>query len=582
MADQIYTIITFAPVQGFIEKSRKLRDLYGSSYILSFLSRIICDHATIEQATVISPALPNVTQGMPNQIVLEGNLTEEQIKNIRKAFEQGWQLLADTCREWIERNVAEQQYCWHRDWRLWKQYTWEFFWAQGNPGESITQVRQRINQAKVSRDWTGINWQGESSTLSGSDAIAHPRLGQFDPKTYNYQQERTNVRSFYQRLSECLGTSFIEPREELSIPQLIKRLITHRVIVKNIVKQLRERNLINTSEEEEELTEIAEELKPDSFKDVKRQDENNSTQFYWTGWFLGDGDSATKYFQSLSLEEEPRQLQEFSKEMRIWGKQLRDHQDYYLQNQGRMIYAGGDDFLGILYDDAQPLKLIDRQDNQAKISPYTCLQWFYNFKSQVWEKPTPKKITPSVGLVWAGNQIPQRDVLQHCREAEQSAKNTGRDRIAFRILFNSGTHIEWVCPWWLLDKDVEEKYQKLKPNSNFIESYRDKNGGNNWTHFYRDVATIESRHAFSKTQTEIALGLVEIYFGSEWREVISNEKNWWNKYDNNEMQTFTGILGDSKNVEPDSKESSETKTMQLINNWVINLAKVGFRLADDN
>ncbi|MFN7715048.1 MAG: type III-B CRISPR-associated protein Cas10/Cmr2, partial [Pseudanabaenaceae cyanobacterium] len=33
-----YTVITFAPVQGFIEKSRKLRDLYGASQILSYLS----------------------------------------------------------------------------------------------------------------------------------------------------------------------------------------------------------------------------------------------------------------------------------------------------------------------------------------------------------------------------------------------------------------------------------------------------------------------------------------------------------------------------------------------------------------
>ncbi|MFP4254765.1 MAG: Cas10/Cmr2 second palm domain-containing protein, partial [Halothece sp.] len=429
MADQIYTIITFAPVQGFIEKSRKLRDLYGSSYILSFLSRIICDRAIIEQATVISPALPNVTQGMPNQIVLEGNLTQEQIETIRETFEQGWQLLADTCREWIERNVTQETYHWERDWRLWKQYTWEFFWAQGKPGESITEVRQRINQAKVSRDWTGINWQGESSTLSGSDAIAHPGLGeQKDPRTYNYQEERTKVRRFYEKLSKLLGESFINPREELSIPQLIKRLITHRAIVNNIVKQLRERKLINTSKEEKELTEIAEELKPESFNDVKRQDESKSTQLNWTGWFLGDGDSATKYFQTFSSEEEPEKLKEFSQEMRKWGKQLRDYQDDYLQNKGRMIYAGGDDFLGVLYDDAKSEKSIERQNNKAKISPYNCLKWFYNFKSQVWQEKQkhPKKITSSVGFVWAGNQIPQRDVLQHCREAEQSAKQTGR------------------------------------------------------------------------------------------------------------------------------------------------------------
>ena len=38
----IYTAVTFAPVQGFIEKSRKLRDLYGSSYLLSFIAQSVC------------------------------------------------------------------------------------------------------------------------------------------------------------------------------------------------------------------------------------------------------------------------------------------------------------------------------------------------------------------------------------------------------------------------------------------------------------------------------------------------------------------------------------------------------------
>ena len=80
--NQCYTIITFAPIQAFIEKSRKLRDLYGSSYILSFLSWIICLAAEKQGYSVVSPALPNVTQGMPNQIVLEGNPSPDKIQAI--------------------------------------------------------------------------------------------------------------------------------------------------------------------------------------------------------------------------------------------------------------------------------------------------------------------------------------------------------------------------------------------------------------------------------------------------------------------------------------------------------------------
>jgi CRISPR-associated protein Cmr2 len=71
MHTNCYTVITFAPVQGFIEKSRKLRDLYGSSYILSFLSWIICQAAYKVNCVVVSPARPSVTQGMREHPILE-------------------------------------------------------------------------------------------------------------------------------------------------------------------------------------------------------------------------------------------------------------------------------------------------------------------------------------------------------------------------------------------------------------------------------------------------------------------------------------------------------------------------------
>ena len=98
MSEPRYTAITFAPVQGFIEKSRKLRDLYGSSFILSYLAESLCRAAKKHQNytkpyqpkdpkdaddPVISPALINVTQGTPNQIILQGYFPEKEAK---KAF----------------------------------------------------------------------------------------------------------------------------------------------------------------------------------------------------------------------------------------------------------------------------------------------------------------------------------------------------------------------------------------------------------------------------------------------------------------------------------------------------------------
>ncbi|MCU0543421.1 MAG: CRISPR-associated protein Cas10 [Oscillatoriaceae cyanobacterium Prado104] len=607
MNSERYVVVTFSPVQGFIEKSRKLRDLYGSSYILSFLSWVICQKAlTLQTDSVVSPALANVTQGMPNQIILKGNFSDADRTLIKKTFYKAWAILVDSCREWIEKEVTGWDYQpWKRDWDLWKKYAWEFFWALGEPGESITQVRKRMNQVKCERDWTGINWQWESSSLSGADAIAYPNLGRIgNPSDYNYQAEKTEIRQFYEKLSQKqgesfilkaglpkfliksqskeYGSSFIDPREELSIPELVKRLITHLAIVETIIAAL---GRLEINVDSDGFTKIAEELRPDSFKDLNRlKDDGSQEEKYWTGWFLGDGDGASKYFQMLSKlgrETEEQGTRDFSLEMREWGQDLKDNQQTYLQNKGRMVYAGGDDFLGVLYDDRQ------------QIPPLECFQWFYTFKSQIWQRPQPKKISASVGFVWAGPQVPQRDVLQHCHEAEKAAKNTGRDRIAFRILFNSGNHIEWVCPWWLLDK--EDELSKHIPSltnvdENLINSYRDRDGGKNWNHFYQDVATLKSRHAFRDEKIEIALALIEIYFGKVWQGIIANCDNWWNRYDAEEIQIFTGILGDPKRFNPDYQDTlefrealnAEPKVKKAFNNWLISLAKIGFYLTDDN
>lgn len=620
-----YTVITFAPVQGFIEKSRKLRDLYGSSYLLSLLSWVICQAGQKQGCEVVSPASANITQGMPNQIILKGEISDEEIREIKESFYRAWRAIANTCREWIENNVQfeGQNYAWKRDWDLWGSHAWEFFSAQGEPGESITQVRELINQEKVSRDWTGINWQGESSTLSGSDAIAYHHLGiTGDPRKYSYREEQEAIASFYTKLSlklgeafigilpkkereeidnltlqeknelaENYGSSFINVREQLSIPEVIKRLITHRVVIEQFEENFKSSGLYR---EGANINQIAEDLKPRSFRNLNRHKDDIEEEKYWTGWFQGDGDGAGKYFKSLKPEEEEKGTHDFSEEMRAWGKEMKEKQYKYLGNKGRTIYAGGDDFLGVLYYE------------EKQIQPKECLDFLSSFKSKVWHGDKPKKITSSVGFVWAGAQVPQRDILQHCRDAEKSAKNSGRDRLALRILFNSGNHLEWVCPWWVLD---EAEISKLKdkfptPEKTLINSYKSPRGDDsNWTHFYRDVALLESRHSFdgeritvekelvNNPEINIALGLMEIYFGSEWFEIIKNPKNWFNCYDENELQLFTGILGDPKSFDKSlagelteenlKKLRDNYKVKKALNDWVINLAKVGFRLTED-
>jgi CRISPR-associated protein Cmr2 len=524
MAESIYTAMTFAPVQGFIEKSRKLRDLYGSSFVLSYLARALCDAAHDQGCTVISPALINLTQGTPNQIIIRGNFPEASAE---AAFHTAWQAMVEACRQAIEKRLPTFSYKWKRAWDACANHAWEFFWAQtreqdGNKPDRIGDVRRRLNEKKRSRAWIGINWNGESSTLSGADAIAwHSMTEKFNSKTDSIIQQTQAQKEFYQALSREFSDSIIAPNERLSIPELIKRLITLDAIADKLNLEFNERPSVEI---------------PNTFRDLNRH-ENQA----WTGWFQGDGDRIGQYLkqQAETSHDEAKALNQFSQDMMDWGKDLKFRLP---PESGRIIYAGGDDFLGVLY----------RNPPDSELSPAECLNWFCTFNN-IW-KQHGHQITVSVGFVWAAPNVPQRDVLQHCREAEQSAKRNGRDRIAFRILFNGGNTLEWVCPWRFLP---------------ILKDYRDRNrkqGSDqtpNWTHIYQDVATLEARHAFHGN-LDVARSLFDVYF-PDHHEILYSEDHWWN----NDHQS--GILGNRNTC---------VNPTQAMNRWMINLAKVGFHLSE--
>jgi CRISPR-associated protein Cmr2 len=598
--ETIYTAITFAPVQGFIENSRKLRDLYGSSYILSYLANSICDSARKQNLHVISPALTNITQGTPNQICIHGNFSQQAAQ---ETFNQSWKQILQTCQTWIEATVIDRwqwneatqvydqtstpwNYCWGREWKLCAAHSWEFFWAQGFTSH---QAKVNLFKKKRSRNWTGINWTGESSSLSGADGLVLPSAGTYHPQQSSPREQEAESNTFFAQLSFAIGKAFIDnireqlkadrdraiarygrgfirfvegtfqqshnkakqkelyqtygsaildPTEQLSIPELAKRLITLEAIAQQLNIPLQEI--------------------PETYRDLNRlpQKQKDPTQKRWTGWFLGDGDQVSEYIKGLSDAE----ITNFSQEMLDWGEQtLKPNLN---DNLGRIIYAGGDDFLGVFYRKADDQTEADEFINPV-LQPYECLNWFYRFRSghptdDLW---TQKDITVSVGFVWAAPNVPQRDVLQHCRETEKVAKDSGRDRIAIRILFNGGQHLEWTCPWRFLP---------------ILKEYRDRSGGQNWTHIFNDIAVLESRHAFSKDQSNIATALFKIYFGQDNNTLDS--ENWWNctkKLGNGKERPVGGILGERDRIE------NQMTIHATINNWVINLAKVGFHLCSN-
>lgn len=559
----IYTAISFAPVQGFIEKSRKLRDLFGASLMLSYLSYKLVEKAKNNQLDVISPGMPNVQKGMPNRILIQGEFPRD---DVAKTLLEAWKNLLQECRQWVEETIPvlekyrenkETKYYWEEEWRRWGMYCWEIFWGHG---DSPLTAMKDLETRKLRRDWIGINWMGESSSLTGTDAIAWPKLGMEDNKPGRQLTpvEKDELEDFYSRLSYALERplgeellknfeyrpvlsvpedseiegKFLATNEKLSIPELVKRLITYENIA----------NRIGIDKLEEGFTDIV--RKPsDEKKDKKNNDDKSEVQGQWTGWFMGDGDKVGEHLQKLVQSENDAntQIKKFSEAMREWGEKF---DKTFPKDLGRVIYAGGDDFLGAIYS----------KDIKKPIQPSDALKWLMALPEE-WEKHK-QSITVSVGFIWAGSSVPQRDILQHCRDAEKVAKKRGRDRVTIRVVFNSGQYVQWTCPWNYLY---------------ILQEYQDRDGKKfgdnpNWAHIYSDWAYLQGRHSIPKANARkhhenykdgrLGLNLFDIYFPRD-------DKN---------QQKYSCFLSEK------AQEIVGSTSDEEIINWIDGLIKVAWQL----
>jgi CRISPR-associated protein Cmr2 len=524
--DTIYTAVSFAPVQGFIEKSRKLRDLFGASLILSYLSQQLLEEATrvSEVKCIISPGFPENQKGMPNKILLEGDWSRDDVE---QALLKAWKGLLEQCRIDIETQFAPPptQYDWQAEWDCWGRYTWEVSWGKGNSPE---RAMDNLETRKLRRAWTAINWVGESSSLTGTDAIAWPQMGSLekDPGRSLTKAQQDAQDLFYGHLSwlfddpdnrmgeprpskeelkaiaekkEDNTGKFIAANERLSIPELVKRLITYDNLSSDAIK----------------IAKLKENPQDPEFKDIHRE------AGYWSGWFMGDGDGVGENLRKIAQKDAPQRLKLFSEKMRGWGKTFQEDQAQIPNGRGRVIYAGGDDFLGVIYSEETKKKAPPPE----KIMPIDALEWLIALPDQ-WkglqndlQQTFDVKQTYSVGFVWAGHQVPQRDILQHCREAEQRSKALDKNRVTIRIVFNSGQYVQWTCPWDYLD---------------FLHAYKDRNNKTweqspNWVHLYQDWAHLKARHAIQLKESvetaddRIALHLFDLYFGQRDR-LLDNAK----------------------------------------------------------
>jgi CRISPR-associated protein Cmr2 len=471
-----YTAVTFAPVQGFIRASRKLRDLYGSSLLLSHLARALADDASSRGLTVISPASVSSSRGVPNVLVIEGDYRKGLA---RDALLGCWRGVLEACRGWLEESIQRAdrsvRFDWLSSWKACGSHTWELFHGQG---ASIEKSRQALAINKQQRAWSVPNWTDESSTLSSAEAVVWPGMGAVrDPRELPPGLIQQQARAFLKLLREPdrLGEAFAGENEEISLTELVKRLITYPAVIGGA--------LANGTDTEQQIRQLLPpRFDPTSSRGVDAASPDSVV------WFMADGDGIGDHLQSLAQKEgEKAALHSFSLAMRSWAAGLYQRVPEIMEKQAMVVYAGGDDLFGALHE---------TEPGANDLNTDHLWRWLRQFP-KIWEQCEQKNLTVSMGLVWADAKVPQREALQHARDAEASAKARGKNRFALRLLYASGNHLEWTCPWQWLDP-ILSHYTDREGRS--LKASRDGRPPS-WRHLAEDLQWLQSRQAIAAKAT---------------------------------------------------------------------------------
>ena len=506
-----FTAVTFAPVQSFIRSSRKLRDLYGSSLLLSHLARALHDDAIRQlndQDAVISPAEVDATRGVPNTLLIQGDYARQQAES---ALLVAWGQSLEACRTWLETTLqgtaidpGDWEQGWGASWKACKCHSWELFHGQGN---TIAEAQESLSCAKQRRAWEIPNWTGESSTLSSVEAIVRPRMAEkHDPRFADSRAHQQEARAFLETLRAIptLGEAFAGTNEEISLTELVKRLVTYRPIANKAFHG-----------SPGQLDDII----PSRFRPLGGgQAAEVADRSESIVWFMADGDQVGDHLRQLSgSADEVEARRTFSREMRSWAASLyREVPEQMGGDRATVVYAGGDDLFGALHESRPGLRDLSRDD---------LFQWLRLFP-QLWQQNGQANLTASMGLVWADSQVPQREALQHARDAEAAAKARGRDRFALRLLYAGGNHLQWTCPWGWFEA-ILSHYRDREGRRSGGHGANAKPGS--WRHLAEDLIWLQERHAIgdaihlgatdaaAKTERSeraeaVAKGLFEAYF----------------------------------------------------------------------
>ena len=436
-------LFTVTPVQDFIIQSRKLKDLFGSSDILSCMSEIGMKICKKEGGEFIFPILQEKKEvSYPNRFLIEfKNKSIDEIKSIAKNIEENLLKFLKGLNDLNHFKIKEH---------LENYFT--FYWAiseiENDYKNSFDKVEKLLAGAKNTRFFHQLgNGEGEKGRkcsicgernvviYNGNLKFPKEQYKNDDPKKNKIAQKNEGLCGvcYAKRRYGDLKKGKFDSTADIALMHVFKKVERKefKLLNKNsqlffrenlTEKYLKEQGLLGDKKLEDFLKEWE--------KFNKLLKENNLKQTSYYAVIMFDGDSMGEWLSGKNLEN--GNIKEFHKFMSdrlsIYSMEAKKNVEF---PKGKAVYAGGDDFLGFVNLNYLFEVLKDLREKWDEIVNKPLQE---NFELK-------KDFTFSAGVVVAHYKTPLAFVLGKVREAEKTAKEFNERRknaITFMVLKRSG------------------------------------------------------------------------------------------------------------------------------------------------
>ena len=414
--------MSIGPVQGFIQQSRRTRDLWGSSYLLAFLAAHAAHGVRKAGGKIVHPLVdedplfrwvggqregePPQTGSLPNHFSAEVNEADaHQVARAGVAASRhAWTAVCDAVWRRFVEPCASMGAGTQEIWRRQTQSFWEVTWVVGP--HSSTGVLPPMARRKYWRSHRLPDEPGDKCTVMPalqelSGHLAAPR-------------GRAAQKSFWTAVRSRAGELNVRSNERMSSVAFVKRMFPETG-ARALGWSVDPHRWPSTRD-------IAERGQPEA----RLSDGGEPPVFHAV--VVADGDRLGWLARQMDDGGVSRALARFTRRI----------DDVVCRHHGVTVYAGGDDVLALL-----PVHSALRCA-EAMATLYGDM-----FAGETTDQALLRRATLSAGVAFAHVAVPLGGVIREARRLlDDVAKNgNGRDSLAVAVLKPGGLHSEWVTTW---------------------------------------------------------------------------------------------------------------------------------------